>query len=127
MAWRVVRWVVAIPAAALGFIFGVVIVSVGWQHFGGAAGSAYVWSIAVGTILGTLSGTLIVPPEQRKVASHGFVGIVVGGATVLLAASIVEHTFKVNNVFDVLGSVLGGGIILRVFQRHGAKSRLLSS
>jgi hypothetical protein len=127
IGWRIFCWVVSIPAAALGFILGVVGGSTIWQHFGGASGTAYVWAVALGTILGTLFGTLIVPPDQRKLASRGFVGIVIGCATILLIASVIGHTFKAANASDVLGGLLGGAMILRAFQRHAVKSKLYSS
>lgn len=78
---------------------------------------AYTWSVALGTIACALVGSFIAPSDQRKLASRVFVGAVVAVSGILLIDSLVEHTFKVLNAFDVTGSLLGGGMSLRFFNR----------
>jgi hypothetical protein len=118
---RVLRWVLAILAAAVAFILGFALVAVVWQHFGGAragdAGTSYMWAVALGTMAGASVGSFIAPPDQRKLSSRVFVGAVVATSAILLIVSLVDHTFKVTNAFDVMGSLLGGGISLRLFHR----------
>src|ERR1700761_7136600 len=114
---RVLRWVIAAQAAAVAFIAGFVLFVMISQHIGGVggAGVAYAWSVAFGTIAGAVVGSFIAPPDQRKLASRVFVGALVALLATYLIVSFVDHTFKFTNALDVAGSLLGGGIVLRLF------------
>ena len=104
-------------------ILGVTVVTIIWQRFGGDAGTMYIGAVASGTVFGTMAGTLIVPRDQRRFASQGFAGIFVAAAALLLILSVAHHMFKVINIFDVVGSLLGGWLVLRNLRRFGITSK----
>jgi hypothetical protein len=107
------RWVVAVPAAIFAFSIGMVLMIFAYKPFGGNALTWDTWTIAVATILGGFVGTLIVPPRQRRTACYIFIGASCSFTIIVLLYSLFEHAFKWINIFDVLGSLIGGLIVWR--------------
>ena len=81
---------------------------------------AYTWAVALGTTLATLSGAKAAPPDQRTVAARLVVAAVLGLAAIGLVADVVGQTFSATDIYDIMGSVLGGGIALRGMRRTSA-------
>jgi hypothetical protein len=79
-------------------------------------------AVTLGTVAGTVLGTLAVPPDQRLLAARLFVGAIVGIATIGLFVSVFHHTFVVANLREIGGSIIGGFIALKACRRMQARS-----
>ena len=112
------RWVVAVPLAAAANVVGFVAMAWVGLHIDGNPISRYTWAVAVATIVGAVVGVLVVPSPSRRVAGYVFVGVPVALAVVLLLASLVGRAFKPTDALGVVGTILGGFVVLRAFRRQ---------
>lgn len=114
----ILRWVAAVPAAALGFITGFAIAVVIAGQFGTGG---YMVAVATGTVLGSGAGILIAPRGQRRRAAQGFMGAAIGISAILLIVSLINHSFSPANGYDLGGTLIGGVIIWKLFPKYTIK------
>ena len=107
------RWLIAVPAAILAGVIGLALVAVVWKSLAWNATNAQMAAATLGTIAAAYAGILVAPPQNRKIASYVFVGILVAVSIGFLLASLVEHTSMIANLNMVAGSIVGGFIVLR--------------
>ena len=114
------RWALAVAAAGFAFLIVFVLMAALFNHFGGGASRAsqsYIWAVALATYVGTLAGALMAPREKRRSASYLFLALIgvltVGG----LVFNLINRTFKPTDLYDVLGWLMGGFIVLRTLSR----------
>ena len=114
---RVMRWIIAFPVGVVVSVFVVAMVSVLWRHLGGNSRMMYYSAVMLGTFACAVVGGFVAPPDQRRIAARGIVAGVVMISAILLVISLAKQTFEAANVYDVMGSLLGGMIALRCFNR----------
>jgi hypothetical protein len=112
------RWVVAVPLAADAYVLGFAAMAWVGLRVDGNRISRYTWAVSVATIVGAVVGVLVVPSPSQKVAGYVFVGVPVALSVILMLASLVGHTFKPTDAFGVVGTLLGGLVVLRAFRRQ---------
>ena len=111
------RWVVAVPLAAATYVLGFAAMAWVGLHVDGNPISRYTWASAIATILGAAVGVLIVPSASRRAAGYVFVGLPVAVSVIVMLASLVGHAFKPTDVLGLVGTLLGGLVVLRTFRR----------
>jgi hypothetical protein len=112
------RWVVAVPLAADAYVLGFAAMAWVGLRVDGNRISRYTWAVSVATIVGAVVGVLVVPSPSQKVAGYVFVGVPVALSVILMLASLVGHTFKPTDALGVVGTLLGGLVVLRAFRRQ---------
>jgi hypothetical protein len=107
----VARWIVAILAAILAFIVGVLMKGFAYK----GVGPTVIQTWLVAAILGAFAGIIISPARHQKAARYIFIGMPVAVAVILLLHSVVEHRFEATNQLEeVVGSIIGGLIVWRI-------------
>lgn len=111
----IARWALAVLVAVLGYLAGIIIVTLVWKAFGGGiAKQAYLLAVALATLIGSLAGGYVLPPQNWRAACILFVTASVLFSVVLLLQSLIAQTFKPTNLLDVGGSLIGGFIVLQL-------------
>lgn len=114
---RSLRWILSFPAALVGFLITFVLTFYLWSAFGGHNGVDNTWFVALSIICGTLLGCKIAPREKRQLTSWFIVSAF--GAVVLvgLVVEFADRTTIIQNVQQLAGVILGGGIAIRGVSR----------
>ena len=112
------RWLVAVPLAAAAYVLGFAAMAWVGLYIDGNPISRYTWAVVVATMAGAVVGALVVPPPSRRVAGTIFVGLPVALSVILMFASLVGHAFKPTDALGVVGTLLGGLVMLRAFRRQ---------
>jgi len=107
--------------AAAAFLIGFVLIAMLGPHVITDPVSRYIWAVACATMMGSLTGTLILPLQNRKTACYVFVCAPVILSVILLLVSLFGSGFNMTFLLNIAGSLMGGLFVLQAVKRQFGK------